>query len=179
MIREELERSPSRKAVLIELRPGLVRTDLARYLLETRPSVVHFSGHGDKDAVYAEDPAGRSSPIAVNALRDLFAMPLISETVRLVVLSSCLSHAQASGIARSIPAVIGMRGSILDDAALAFSRGLYMALGQGLSISDAFAFGKNAIMLEGIPQERVPVLVTQRGQSAMRLYAFSPSGGIA
>jgi hypothetical protein len=162
MIREEFEKSALRERMKLELRPGLLGTDLARYILETRPTVVHFSGHGNSRGICVESPDGSARLVTGAALASLFSMPAINRTVRLVTLSSCFSARQATAIAKSGPTVLGMRGSIDDESALAFSRGVYMAIGQGLNAAEAFAFGRNAIEIDDLPGEDVPVLINGR-----------------
>jgi hypothetical protein len=128
------------------------------------------------DGLYAEGALGETALIPAEALRDLFAMPAISSVVQLVVLAACLSDSQADAVARSIPAVIGMRGSVLDETVLAFSRGLYMALGQGLSAAEAFEFGRNAIKLEGIAESDLPHLFATSRNAAASVRPFPNRG---
>jgi tetratricopeptide (TPR) repeat protein len=80
------------------------------------------------------------------ALRDLFR--LFSSKVRCVLLNACYSEEQASEIVNHIDHVIGMEQEIRDDAAIAFSKGFYRALGYDCSIEEAYEFGCNAIQLE-------------------------------
>lgn len=49
---------------------------------------------------------------------------------------------------KHIDYVIGMRDSVFDKAAIAFSIGFYDSLGYGRNIEEAFSLGKNAILWE-------------------------------
>src|ERR1700730_13853412 len=76
-------------------------TDIRRALLDHRPAVVHFSGHGaGTDGIALEDEAGESKLVAADALAGLFA--LFSQTITCVVLNACYSSVQAVVIANYI-----------------------------------------------------------------------------
>jgi hypothetical protein len=175
-IQAQLERSPVRGRIAIENRPGLLFKDLARHLVETRPSIVHFSGHGSNEGVCAEDPIGRSRTVSSAGLVAVFGQPVIRARLKLVVLNACYSAPQAAVLSRLGVAVVGMSSTIDDDTALAFAEGMYMALGQGLSIKEAFGFGCAAITLEGLDADRVPRLLGRKSaQEAKPLgLAISP-----
>jgi formylglycine-generating enzyme required for sulfatase activity len=64
------------------------------------------------------------------------------------LLNACYSEEQATAIVHHIDYVIGMNQEIRDDAAIAFAKGFYRALGYACAIEEAFEFGCNAIQLE-------------------------------
>src|SRR4051812_432175 len=80
--------------------------DLTQGLLDDRPRILHFSGHGsEKKGVFLQDPDGFSRPVSRERLRGLFqALPNKPECV---VLNSCFSESQACEISREIAYVIG------------------------------------------------------------------------
>jgi tetratricopeptide (TPR) repeat protein len=115
-------------------------TDLASYLLQYKPDVVHFSGHGSRGGeLILEDEHGTSHPVSPEALRDLFAT--LRDNVRCVLLNACYSEGQANGIAESVGCVVGMSGPIHDDSAIRFAAGFYEGLGYGRSVKTAFDLG--------------------------------------
>ncbi|NKB18586.1 MAG: adenylate cyclase, partial [Pseudanabaena sp. CRU_2_10] len=59
-----------------------------------------------------------------------------------------------------------MNEEIGDKAAIEFSRGFYGALGTAKSYEEAFAFGCNAIDLQGIPESSTPVLKIRKLDSS-------------
>ncbi len=126
-------------------------------MLDSSPTIVHFSGHGRKSGILLQDEAGEPKVVPTAALSSMFK--LFKESVRCVVLSSCYSEHQARAIRKHIPHVIGMSSRLSDSAALAFSTGFYKAIGAGRDISFAFELGKTAIQLEDIPDEDAPVLL--------------------
>jgi CHAT domain-containing protein len=136
--------------------------DLWRAMLECKPSIVHFSGHG-VDGIDAglllEDATGRAKLVGSDALSALFK--LFANSVDCVILNACYSERQARAIAAHIPYVIGMNQAIGDRAAIEFAVGFYDALGAGESIQRAHKIGSVAVQLAGIPEHLTPVMVGQ------------------
>lgn len=130
---------------------------LQQAMLDEHPTIVHFSGHGDTKGIAVEDLLGNSKLIDNDAIGSLFE--LFSDTTKCVVLNSCYSQSQANEIAKHIPYVIGMKSSVNDKAAIAFSVGFYTALGAGKDINFAYRMGTVAIKLEGISGSDLPVLL--------------------
>ena len=89
---------------------------------------------------------GKQQYIQADALSELFR--LFSNNIRCVLLNACYSEVQASSIVNHIDYVIGMNQAIQDNAAIAFSKVFYRALGHARSIEQAFEFGRSAIQLE-------------------------------
>ncbi|AUT01230.1 hypothetical protein CLI64_12905 [Nostoc sp. CENA543] len=131
--------------------------DIQQAMLDFKPQIVHFSGHGaEQEGLVFEDVTGQEKLVDTSALANLFR--LFSSRVECVVLNACYSKFQAEAIARYIEYVIGMSKAIGDKAAIEFSVGFYSALGSGESIEFAYELGCNAIQLEGLPEELTPVL---------------------
>lgn len=142
--------------VVVESEWAVQPQELQQALLRHRPDVVHFSGHGAPNACLVLE--GDNGPVEVSqdALTGLFRA--LGESVRLVVLNACHSHSQAEALAPVVGSAIGMRTAVTDDAAIAFSASFYQALAYGKSIQVAFEAAKNAIALQGMPDEDVPRL---------------------
>lgn len=149
-IQESLRMAGLRENFDVHTRMATKPRDLSQALLDVRPQIVHFSGHGaETGAIFLEDPSGQSHAVPPDALADLF--DLVADTVECVVLNACYSQKQAKAIARSIKYVIGMKDKISDSAALAFTTGFYQALGNGKSIEAAYEFGCAQISIQGGP----------------------------
>jgi CRP-like cAMP-binding protein len=132
--------------------------DIRRTMLEFRPNIVHFSGHGEGDAgVVFENELGQAHLVSAEALSDFFE--LFKCDVNCVILNACYSEIQAKAIARHISYVIGMNQAIGDKASIEFAVGFYDALVAGKSIEESFRFGRNAVQLRNIAEEITPVLV--------------------
>lgn len=132
--------------------------DLRRELLDVKPHIVHFIGHGDADGLVLLDEVGFAEQISTEALSELFKLFL--EQVECVILSACYSAQQAAAINKYIRYVIGMQKDIKDKAAIEFAVGFYDALAAGRSVEDAFEFGRHAIMTKYPDQSDhlIPVL---------------------
>lgn len=144
--------------------------DLQQELLEQKPQIVHFSGHGTHtDGIVLVDDQGSPKAVSQEALRHLFS--IFKDDVQLVVLNACHSATHAEAITAHIDCAVGMNQAIGDDAAIAFAGSLYRALGFGKSIREAFELAKVTLLLEGISEEKTPLLLTRRGidPSAVKL----------
>jgi hypothetical protein len=130
---------------------------LMQAMLDERPTIVHFAGHGQTDGILLRDEVGNPRLVSGEALASLFA--LFGNTVRCVVLNACWSQAQATAIRRHVPHVIGTRAAIPDDASLAFSAGFYKAVAAGKDIPFAFEAGKARVRMEGCGGEDLLVLL--------------------
>ena len=121
--------------------------DLQELLFRHQPQIVHFCGHGSgEQGLVFESDMGREHWVRTDALSNLFR--LFSNSIECVLLNACYSEEQAGAIVDHINYVIGMNQEIRDDAAIAFSKGFYRALGYACSIEHSFELGCNAIQLE-------------------------------
>jgi len=137
-------------------------TDLLDELNLHKPTIVHFSGHGSgEEGLILSDDQGELRFVSADALKMLFSS--VNDNIRLVVMNACYSEVQAKAIAEVIDCVIGMKSDIGDHAAITFAEYFYNALGYGRSVKQAFEQGKAALMLESIPEEDVPVLISLKG----------------
>jgi hypothetical protein len=156
-IDEGLRRAKHRNQFTLVQKWAVRADDLRRGLLDEKPAIVHFSGHGSpSDGLVCENNQGKAEHVPPEALAELFA--LCKPFVECVVLNACYSEGQATAIAEHIPYVVGMGKSIGDSAAVKFAVGFYDALGAGIPYDDAFKFGCNAISLSGIPEHQTPQL---------------------
>lgn len=145
----------------LALRPG----DLTRVLLKHKPHIVHFSGHGSEtEEIVLEDDAGKSKRVSRQALADLFR--ILKDNVRIVVLNSCLSKAQAEAISGTIDYTVGTNKVVGDRAAIAFASAFYLALAFNRSVQEAFELARLEISLQGIAGADTPELFVRAGVDA-------------
>jgi hypothetical protein len=131
--------------------------DVRRALLDYRPQIVHFCGHGvGVEGLALEDEAGNVQLVRAEALAGLFK--LFAAQLECVLLNACYSEVQANAISQYINYVVGMNQAIGDQAAIKFAQGFYDALGAGESLEFAYSLGCNAIEMEGIPEHLTPVI---------------------
>lgn len=191
-IRAELKRSGYRDRFAYETRWAAEPLDLLRELRELRPTVVHFSGHGGArgsgpagaargrdlcvepmqsddapDGLYFHDAAGGARAVSPGAIAQTFRAA--GSSVKLVVLNACFTEPVAEALLAYVDCVVGVPGSIHDDAARSFAIGFYGGLGEHESIAAAFEQGRAAINLEGFPDAERPELKVREGFDATEL----------
>ena len=133
----------------IEPRFAARRDDLRTALLNFKPHIIHFAGHGDgEEGLVFENEAGRSEWFPTQALSNLFKE--FSTQIECVILNACYSEIQAEAISQHIDYVIGMKQAIPDAAARAFSRGFYDALFANYPIETSFRIGLRSIESESL-----------------------------
>ena len=127
--------------------------DLVQALLEHKPEIVHFSGHGSaaQQLIFVDDQ-GNEKPVTKEALVHLFR--ILKDNIRLVLLNACFTRPQAEAIAETIDCTIGMRKPIGDEAAIVFAASLYRALGFGRSVKEAFELGKASPLARKHPRRQ-------------------------
>lgn len=156
-IKDSLKNSDSRNKFDIQVEPAVTISHIRRALLENKPEIVHFCGHGaGNDGIVCKDELGQIKRVPTTALSNLFE--LSNDHVRCVVLNACFAEIQANEIVKHIDFVVGMKYEIGDEAALRFAQGFYDALFAGKEFADCFAFGVNAIQLENIPEDLTPII---------------------
>jgi hypothetical protein len=131
--------------------------DLLVHLLEQKPQIVHFSGHGsDKQELLLVGEDKVATPVTTKAIEFLFRA--LSENVRMVVFNACFSEPQAMAVTKHLGCAIGMRGEIGEAAARTYAVALYRALGFGESVERAHEQGIIALALHNITEELTPRL---------------------
>lgn len=152
-----LQRAKQHNQFLLKQRWAVRTRDVLRAMLDFKPQIVHFSGHGGGEAgLILENETGGAKPVSAEALAGLFE--LFADQVECVILNACYSESQAEAINHYIPYVIGMNKAIGDRAAIEFAVSFYDALGSGESIEFAYKLGCSAIRLAGIEEYLTPVL---------------------
>ena len=143
--------------------------DLLQSLNEYKPQIVHFSSHGSsKGEIILLDSNGKPKSVSAAALGALFKT--LKDNVRVVILNTCHSRAQAEAIIEHVDCTVGMNAVIGDQAAIIFAASFYRAIGFGRSIQEAFEQGKVALMLEGIPEDTIPELLYKSGVDPRELF---------
>ena len=165
-IRNWLRQSAERDAFALQMTTATRVSDLTQALHDYKPAIVHFSGHGDADGRLAfEQDSGASLLVEAEVLGALFAE--FSATLHCIVLNACYSAREAAAIARAIPYVyvVGLAHAVRDDAATAYSRGFYQALGAGRTVPEAHRFGCHHVHADFGKAMQVPKLITTSTES--------------
>lgn len=115
--------------------------DLALALSEGACEILHFSGHGNRNALlfdHVADADGES--VVAGRLVDLIRAS--RSPIQLVVLMACSSDGLTRRLTPLVPYVIGIRGDADDALAVRFARQFYTCLHQGRSVLDSFGMAK-------------------------------------
>lgn len=135
------------------------RPDQLQQMLRQDFHVLHYDGHAyfseeqQSGSICLEDDQKNTHQVSGETL----AAYLDGSSIRLVVLAACQSGMDSpekrfSGIAQgllktsSLPAAIAMQFSVRDDAAIAFNRGFYSALGDGYPVEASVVEGRKSIL---------------------------------
>lgn len=158
LLTSRVRRGRYRELFEIHIAPALRATDLPTVLLEHRPDIVHFSGHGSKEGelYFVEDRDLTTQPVSAEALRRVFES--FQDSIKCVVLNACFSAIQAEAIASSIPFVVGMSREVTDAVAIAFAAGFYEAISFGKNLVESVALGRAQMALsESIPADSTSI----------------------
>ena len=144
---------------------------LQEAILKHRPSIIHFSGHGENTSdtnksggIYLNNSNQTAKLVDGEAIAELFQILTEKLDLELVLLNSCYSEHQVEGISKYVPYVIGMNDAIYDSAAITFSSGFYNSLAKDDDIEFAFKLAKNRISLEGLPDGAIPILIKNENE---------------
>lgn len=158
-IKRALERSRNRENWTIETNEATTVDDLRRALLDFRPAVVHFSGHGGGAGGLAfENDEGETHEVHAEPLTKLFHH--FKDSLKCVVLNACYSTVQAEEIRQQVDYVIGMSRGIDDESATKFAVAFYDAVFAQTTFRQAFDLACTAIDLSKLPDHDVPVFHT-------------------
>jgi len=164
-IEEGLQLAAQRDKFTLQQKWAVRSQDIRRAVLDFRPNIIHFSGHGSEtEGLSFEDEVGKEKFVTAEALAEFFK--LFANDVECVLLNACYSEVQANAIAQHIDYVIGMNQAIADKAALEFAVGFYDALARYNPQSDgdsaiefAFNVARSSILLAGVSGASIPVLI--------------------
>jgi hypothetical protein len=141
-IQDALLGSKHRDAIAL-CSPILVATrDRLAMAYRQRPDVIHFAGHGnDRALAIIEDRGLLASTVALDASEFGRILQNMQNPILLCVLNACDSMTLANSLIAGgkVQNAVGWEGRVSDSVAIAFSRALYGALGDGRSVTDAVA----------------------------------------
>jgi nucleoside 2-deoxyribosyltransferase len=143
-----------------QYRPGFEFPFVEDVLLgEDPPTILHVIGHANGPDALREssDKGGRKFAPA----RLAESLRRTAPNLRCLILSRCYEEEQAAAIATVVANVIGVRAD-LGQAATSYVVDFYKSLNAGRSVADAHEIGCNRARLEGVTEDRLPVLLTGR-----------------
>ncbi len=156
-IEEKIEFGTKRGSFQVIQKHAVRTSDLQRILLDTKPHIVHFSGHGNPtEEIVLEDKQGKSKAVSKETLVQLFK--ILKDNVRVVVLNACFSKSQAEALQEVIDYTIGMNKEVGDKMAINFASAFYQALAFDRTVPEAFELAKLEVDLEGLKGSDIPQL---------------------
>lgn len=172
-IEQEVRLTRFRDSVEVISRWAVRPEDLLQALNEHEPHIVHFSGHGSTaGGIVVQDANGDARIISLAAIVQL--MKSMVGNIRIVVFNSCFSNVQAEAVTEYIDVAIGMNNEINDEAARVFAAQFYSAIGFGRSVQQSFDQAITALMLQGIPEDKIPELYSREGINPNALILVQP-----
>lgn len=156
-IENSIKRGSFRDSFQTISKPGVRASDLAPYLLENNPHIVHLSAQGSAaEGIILEDDAGNARPMRADELAGI--LKILKGKIRFVFLNVCYSKAHAETISHHVvDYAIGMNGTIDDDPAVTFAASFYEMLAFGKSVKDAFEVARR------VPGSDAPILFIRDG----------------
>ncbi|MEO0837631.1 MAG: CHAT domain-containing protein [Cyanobacteria bacterium J06643_5] len=159
--RENLSKSISFE---IEERWAIGAEQISRAILDFKPNIIHFSGHGaGKKGLCFEDENGNLQFLTGDGLRGLLG--LFAANIECVLLNACYSDEQGKEFAEHINYVVGMKDSVLDATAIKFAGEFYYALAAydatycpGTPVEFAYEFACKAVKVENLTGDSIPIL---------------------
>ena len=188
-IESELRMTPHREDFELCSKWAVSVDEMARYLLELQPTIIHFSGHGTCNGPACGHPFSKARDVGTASFAEggiclkherggtqivpahaLTMMIRSSATsARLVMLNFCDSYAQAEELCTWVDCVVGMAGAIPDDDARSFAVGFYRALGNRRSVGNAMEHAVATLAAKRLANEHLPRLRTRDGVDASRI----------
>ena len=157
--------------ILLQHRWKLSRDQLLDFLLQYRPHIVHFSGHGTEDNLLLQDREGNAWPLDRTTARAAFKTT--ADTTRLVVLNACYSRDVAEDVSEVVDCVVGMSQPVYDNTAIRFASALYRGLGDGLSVREAFDRARAQIEVSGLKGATTPQILTKPALDPRTVYPLN------
>ena len=110
---------------------------------QSRITVFHFAGHADGETLLFEGSSDRRRSVEATPLAAFLGS---LRGLKLVVLNGCATSDQVNALlAANVPIVIATSTLIRDDVAADFASYLYLALGKGATIRDAYQQATSAL----------------------------------
>lgn len=174
-VREHVLRAVHRDRLSISVYPAATPQDILNGLNDTKPHVVHFSGHASERGLLFELGEGQESRlIAYNVLASVLAATKMPP--RLVVLNGCETLHGADALLDTVEVVIGMLSTVSDLAARMFAAQFYAAIAADQTIQAALDQGTATLQLAGGGEDWKPQAVVRDGVD-LTLKDWSFDGG--
>ncbi len=160
LIRSNLRLEKWGKDYTVRIEQGTQIEDLARYLAEYRPIIVHIIGHNSATGeIVLENDRQQTQPVTPTQIANLFAN--VEQQIECIVFNSCFSLEMADVLVEYIPCTIGIDEEIHDVNTVSFTSEFYRAVAAGKGYYQAFELARtHAHSLQGL-EDDLPRLITR------------------
>lgn len=156
LLERQLEMVKHRERELTVVHRHAVRlSDIQKELLNNRPKILHFSGHGGPGILVFEKDDGTSEMLGAENLAEILR---IYGKLDCLVLHACFSEDVARACAKHVPVVIGSTDAIDDYTAPKFTYAFYQGLANGRDYKNSFEMGKAEVALASPEQAKLYVI---------------------
>ena len=140
LLERQLEMVANRERDLHIVQKFAVRLqDIQKELLNNRPKILHFSGHGDEGVLIFERDDGTTAELDGDVLADILE---VYGELECLVLHACYTEKVAQACAKHVGVVVGSTDAINDDTAPKFTYAFYQSLANGRPYENAFRAGQ-------------------------------------
>ncbi len=143
-LKEALRQSELNSHYRVEWEIVKTEKDFRKYIINHKPQLLHFAGHGTMKGLLLEDQEG--NPKILNHVYIVSLLKIYSDRLNCVILNACETANLAEVLSQEINNVIGMNQEVKDEVAIVFAEGFYEALGAGETVENAFEVGKMAVL---------------------------------
>lgn len=139
--------------------------------LMKKPELFYFAGHGQFDQEGVIQLDGETSGSTYKMPATELALKLKQAGVRVAMFGACESARRDGAsewagvaptmVAEGVPVVVAMQYPVLDKHAISFSNAFYIALAAGLSVDEAVATGRLAMIGPDVSKQRTISVVSE------------------
>src|SRR5262249_27725607 len=120
------------RRIELDVCPAAQPSDLQAELLRVRPTIVHVACHArGRAGIILHDGSGGYQHVDWGMLETIFRVVADSLRVRCLILNGCGTAKACPKISKFVDMVIGWKGDVADEAAIAFARGFYANVAEG------------------------------------------------
>lgn len=142
--------------------PAIMLEELPSLLIDTKPEILHFSGHGTKEGLIFENSQGLTKPIKIAALKGI--LEETGESIICFCINACNSSTIAKKLSYLFPYLISFPGKLADKNSIIFSKCFYELLALGQNIKTAFEITRS-ILLNSVETRDLPILIENKNHT--------------
>lgn len=163
-IKETIQSAKNRENIILQSWEAIRLKDITRAILDTGPTIVHFSGHSNsKGELCFEDEFGGASFVSTDELKGVFR----SNKIKCVFLNTAHSDIQAKIISKHADYIVGVRNNANPIVSTLFSTGFYKALSRGKSYEESYVSALIELPLSMLKIMEYPMTVIYKNGEKM------------